>query len=51
MFQLLPFLRLDGFFLLTDLSGVPDLGDRIGPLLRGVLPGRGGAERPAPRPT
>ena len=38
--QLLPAIRLDGYFILTDLTGVPDLFARIGPVLRGMLPGR-----------
>ncbi|QAY69080.1 MinD/ParA family ATP-binding protein [Xylanimonas protaetiae] len=38
--QLLPAVRLDGYFVLTDLAGVPDLFARIGPVLRSVVPGR-----------
>ena len=40
--QLLPFLRLDGYYILTDLTGVPDLFSRIKPMLRSLDPGRGG---------
>jgi putative peptide zinc metalloprotease protein len=35
--QLLPFVRFDGYFILSDLVGVPDLFARIAPILRGVL--------------
>ncbi|MFL6003795.1 MAG: hypothetical protein ACJ72P_13390 [Nocardioides sp.] len=38
--QLLPLLRFDGYHLLADLSGVPDLWHRLGPTLRGLLPHR-----------
>ena len=38
--QLLPVVRLDGYFILADLVGVPDLFGRIGPVLSGLLPGR-----------
>lgn len=36
--QLLPFVRFDGYFVLSDLTGVPDLFARVGPVLRSVLP-------------
>jgi putative peptide zinc metalloprotease protein len=38
--QLLPLVRLDGYFILADLVGVPDLFGRIGPVLSSLLPGR-----------
>nr|MDQ2815908.1 hypothetical protein [Actinomycetota bacterium] len=38
--QLLPSLRLDGYFILADVIGVPDLFRRIGPTLRSVIPGQ-----------
>jgi len=38
--QLLPSLRFDGYFILTDLVGVPDLFQRIGPTLRSMIPGQ-----------
>jgi putative peptide zinc metalloprotease protein len=38
--QLMPSLRLDGYFILADLIGVPDLFRRIGPTLRSLIPGR-----------
>ena len=42
--QLLPSLRFDGYFILADLIGLPDLFRRIGPTLRSLIPGR----RPIP---
>src|SRR5207244_2054557 len=49
--QFLPFLRLDGYYVIADLTGVPDIFARIRPVLASLLPGR----RPAglvtyPRP-
>jgi putative peptide zinc metalloprotease protein len=38
--QLLPSLRFDGYFILADLIGLPDLFRRIGPTLRSLVPGR-----------
>ena len=38
--QLLPFARFDGYFILSDLAGVPDLFARVVPILRSALPGR-----------
>ncbi|HEX9314079.1 MAG TPA: hypothetical protein VGA71_01545 [Actinomycetota bacterium] len=38
--QFLPFLRLDGYYLVSDLAGVPDLFGRIRPVLASLLPGR-----------
>ena len=38
--QLAPMLRFDGYHVLADLTGVPDLYRRIGPVLGGLLPGR-----------
>jgi putative peptide zinc metalloprotease protein len=35
--QLLPFVRFDGYFILSDLVGVPDLFARVVPLLRSVV--------------
>jgi putative peptide zinc metalloprotease protein len=40
LFQFLPFLRFDGYYILTDLTGVPDLLGRIRPTVRGLMPGR-----------
>ena len=36
--QLSPFVRFDGYFILSDLVGVPDLFARIAPILRSVVP-------------
>ena len=36
--QLLPFVRFDGYFILSDLVGVPDLFARVAPILKSVLP-------------
>lgn len=38
--QLLPFVRFDGYHVLADLTGVPDLFQRIGPTLASLVPGR-----------
>ena len=38
--QLPPAIRLDGYFVLADLAGVPDLFSRVGPVLRSLVPGR-----------
>jgi putative peptide zinc metalloprotease protein len=48
--QLLPFVRLDGYHILADLTGVPDLFARIGPTLASLVPGRSHAEARALRP-
>jgi len=37
--QLLPFVRFDGYFILSDLAGLPDLFARVVPILRSALPG------------
>lgn len=38
LYQFLPFLRLDGYYLVADLTGVPDLFARIGPTLQSLVP-------------
>lgn len=38
--QLIPTVRFDGYFVLADLAGVPDLFARVRPVLLGLLPGR-----------
>ncbi len=43
--QLLPIVRLDGYYIVADLTGVPDLFARIGPILGSLVPGRRGDER------
>src|SRR5215217_6208003 len=40
--QLVPFIRADGYHILADLTGVPDLFSRIKPTLLGLLPTRWG---------
>jgi putative peptide zinc metalloprotease protein len=37
--QLLPLLRLDGYYVVTDLTGVPDILSRIKPTLKSLVPG------------
>ncbi|RYB89448.1 hypothetical protein EUA06_15870 [Nocardioides glacieisoli] len=37
--QLIPVVRFDGYFILSDLAGVPDLFARVGPVLRSLRPG------------
>ena len=36
--QLLPFVRFDGYFILTDFVGVPDLFARVMPIVKSALP-------------
>ena len=43
--QLLPLVRLDGYYIVADLTGVPDLFARIKPILVSVLPGRAADQR------
>jgi putative peptide zinc metalloprotease protein len=38
--QFLPMIRLDGYYILSDLIGVPDLFSRMGPVLASIIPGR-----------
>jgi putative peptide zinc metalloprotease protein len=40
VYQFLPFLRLDGYYILSDLVGVPDMFARIKPTLKSAIPGR-----------
>ncbi|WP_217550769.1 hypothetical protein [Streptomyces sp. GbtcB6] len=39
MEQLMPAVRLDGYYILGDLAGVPDLYGKIKPILLGLVPG------------
>jgi putative peptide zinc metalloprotease protein len=39
LYQFMPFLRLDGYYLVSDITGVPDLFARIKPILRSMIPG------------
>jgi putative peptide zinc metalloprotease protein len=43
--QLLPVVRLDGYYIIADLTGVPDLFARIGPILRSLVPWKPADER------
>ncbi|WP_276108214.1 hypothetical protein [Streptomyces tropicalis] len=42
--QLMPALRLDGYYILGDLAGVPDLFGKVKPILMSLVPGRRPAE-------
>ena len=46
--QLLPFVRFDGYFILSDLAGVPDLFARIAPILHSAVPSRAVPSRAVP---
>jgi putative peptide zinc metalloprotease protein len=37
--QLIPIVRFDGYFILSDVAGVPDLFARVVPIVKSVLPG------------
>jgi putative peptide zinc metalloprotease protein len=38
--QFLPMIRMDGYYILSDLIGVPDLFSRLGPVLASMIPRR-----------
>jgi putative peptide zinc metalloprotease protein len=38
--QFLPSIRFDGYYMLADLAGVPELFNYVGPVLRSLVPGR-----------
>ena len=38
--QLMPLLRLDGYYIISDLTGVPDILNRLRPILTSIIPGR-----------
>lgn len=38
--QFIPFIRLDGYYILSDIIGVPDLFSRMGPVLKSIIPWR-----------
>jgi putative peptide zinc metalloprotease protein len=38
--QFLPFLRLDGYYIISDLTGVPDMFARVKPIMASLVPGR-----------
>jgi putative peptide zinc metalloprotease protein len=52
LYQLIPYVRLDGYWVLTDLTGIPDMLSRVGPFLRSALPiaGAGKPNLPALKP-
>ena len=43
--QSLPLLRLDGYYIVSDLTGVPDILSRIRPVLSSILPWRNADDR------
>jgi putative peptide zinc metalloprotease protein len=43
--QFLPFIRLDGYYIVSDLTGVPDMFARIKPTLASLLPWKKTSER------
>src|SRR5207237_8435771 len=43
--QFLPFIRLDGYYIVSDLTGVPDMFARIRPTLASLLPWRKTSDR------
>jgi len=43
--QLLPIVRLDGYYIVADFTGVPDLFTRIKPIFTSLMPGRPADER------
>jgi putative peptide zinc metalloprotease protein len=45
IYQFMPFLRLDGYYIISDLTGVPDMFARIKPVLSSLIPGREPDER------
>ncbi len=45
IYQFMPFLRLDGYYIISDLTGVPDMFARIKPVLRSLIPGREADDR------
>ena len=43
--QFLPFIRLDGYYIVSDLTGVPDMFSRIKPTLASLLPWKEAGDR------
>jgi putative peptide zinc metalloprotease protein len=41
IYQLLPFVRFDGYWALADLTGIPDFFSQMGPFLASILPVKG----------
>jgi putative peptide zinc metalloprotease protein len=49
--QFIPFVRLDGYWVLTDLTGIPDFFSQMEPFVRSLLPARAqGARLPRLKP-
>src|SRR5918998_1484177 len=45
--QLMPFVRLDGYWALADVTGIPDFFAHMGPVIRGLVPFlKGGKKAP-----
>ena len=38
--QLMPWVRFDGYYIISDLTGVPDIFNRVRPALQSLIPGR-----------
>jgi putative peptide zinc metalloprotease protein len=38
--QLMPWLRFDGYYIISDLTGVPDIFNRVRPAFQSLIPGR-----------
>lgn len=47
--QFIPFVRLDGYWFLADLTGIPDFFSMMKPFLLSLIPGRGAAEEKLPQ--
>jgi putative peptide zinc metalloprotease protein len=45
MLQFMPWVRLDGYYVVSDLAGVPNLFAHVAPVLRGMVPGSRSADR------
>jgi len=49
LYQLMPYFRLDGYWVIADLTGIPDMFSALRPFLRGALPGATAGESRLPR--
>jgi hypothetical protein len=51
-YQRIPYVRIDGYWALADLTGIPDFFSQMGPFLRSVLliPGSNGSKLPSLKP-
>jgi putative peptide zinc metalloprotease protein len=52
LYQLLPFVRFDGYWALADITGIPDFFSQMGPFLRSIVsvPGSTGSKLPQLKP-